>query len=159
MALWKWIFLLTCALASSNYCQAEERYDFRNSAAYKALSLEDRRSLEQVDRDFVLLWGALDMYAQDHDHKAPASLDNLVPRYLLELPSDPFATKKSAAETETGRYTKSKEGFGYRYEAGPGDWFVISSVGLKDFEYRNGNIGLFRVRGINFGSGWVGIGR
>jgi hypothetical protein len=112
-----WMFVPGCVLIAATFCRAEQPYDFRNSAAYKALS-RNKKSLEQVDRDFVLLWGALDLYAQDHDHKLPASLDDLVPRYLLELPSDPFATKESAAQKEIGAYTKSKEGFGYRYRPG-----------------------------------------
>jgi hypothetical protein len=144
-----WMFVFGCALIFVTFCQAEQPYDFRNSTAYKALSPENRKAVEQVDRDFVLLWGALDMYAQDHDHKVPANLDDLVPRYSSEMPIDPFSTKESAAERDIGRSTKSKDGLGYRYRPGAGEAFIISSVGLKNFPYlaEHSNPGLYRCRG------------
>ena len=40
-------------------------YDFRASEGYRKLAAVDRQRLEQVRRDQVLLWGALDMYADE----------------------------------------------------------------------------------------------
>jgi hypothetical protein len=129
------LLLLTGLLAA-----AEERYSFRASEAYARLSTTDKQRLEQVHRDLVLLWGALEMFADDHDEDPPAALDELVPKYLAELPSDPFATQQTASEQPTYRYTPSKGGLGYRYKKGaPGNraW-IIRSVGLPDFPYRGG---------------------
>ena len=71
---------------------AAERYNFRTSAAYRALKPAEREKLEQVHRDFVLLWGALDMYAEENQGQVPDELSELVPGYLKDLPRDPFAT-------------------------------------------------------------------
>lgn len=100
----------------------------------------------------MLLWGALDMFADEHGGTLPETLDQLVPKYLTELPSDPFATGQTANEGEVGGYTRSKEGSGYRYRRGaPGNraW-VITSVGLPDFPYlaERGNIGLYVCKGV-----------
>lgn len=138
---------------------AERPYDFRASDAYKKLSTGDRQRLEQVHRDLVLLWGALDMYADGHGGHQPRTLDELVPRYLAELPSDPFATLQTAKDTSRGAYIPSKGGLGYRYIGGapvtiaaPGDrrGWSISSVGLADFPYlaEKGNYGLYVCKGI-----------
>src|SRR6185436_18552575 len=77
---------------------AAESYDFRASAAYAQLPAGDRQRLEQVRRDQFLLWGALDLYADEHDGTPPADLDALVPKYLSELPADPFATQPRAGD-------------------------------------------------------------
>ncbi|HVK11942.1 MAG TPA: sigma-70 family RNA polymerase sigma factor [Gemmataceae bacterium] len=127
-----------------------DRYDFRESASYKALTADQREKLEQVTRDFVLLWGALDLYARDHNDTMPARLEELVPRYLKELPKDPFATKATAEEKSVpATYVMSADGWGYRYRQGKEDSFVIHSVGLPDFPYRSdkGNVSLHTVRG------------
>jgi hypothetical protein len=131
---------------------AETRYDFRASAAYAQLSAADQHRLEQVRRDQVLLWGALDLYADEHDGGLPATLDDLVPRYLAELPADPFATRETANSKPSHRYAPSKEGWGYRYQPGaPGNraW-VIASVGLPQFPYlaEKGNVGLYICKGV-----------
>jgi hypothetical protein len=137
---------------------AERPYDFRASDAYKRLSTGDRQRLEQVHRDLVLLWGALDMYADGHGGCQPRTLDELVPRYLAKLPSDPFATPQTAKDNDIGAYTPSKGGLGYRYIsgapvkiAGHGDkrGWSIASVGLPDFPYlaENGNHGLYVCKG------------
>jgi hypothetical protein len=131
---------------------AESRYDFRASVAYGQLSAADRQRLEQVRRDQVLLWGALDMYADEHNEKLPATLDELVPKYLAELPSDPFAAPATGSVQPTQGYTQSKGGLGYRFTRGlPGNraW-VISSVGLPDFPYlaERGNVGLYVCKGL-----------
>jgi hypothetical protein len=130
---------------------ADKPYDFRASPAYKKLSAADRQRLEQVRQDQVLLWGALDMFADEHNGNPPATLDALIPKYLRELPSDPFATQQTATAQDTGGYTQSKGGFGYRFRRGaPGNraW-VIASVGLPDFPYlaERGNIGLYLCKG------------
>lgn len=127
-------------------------YDFRASEAYRKLPSANRERLEQVRRDQVLLWGALDLYADEHNGELPETLDALVPRFLAELPRDPFATAQSAAEHESVGYTASKKGWGYRYHHGaPGNraW-VISSVGLPDFPYlaEHGNVGLYICKGL-----------
>ena len=141
-----------CLLACTVIGNAAEPYDFRDSPSYKSLSSQDRKALEQVDRDFVLLWGALDMYAQDHDGQVPSNLESLVPHYLLELPSDPFATEESATQKPKGGYLSSKEGRGYHYWPGQGNAFSLASVGLAEFPYvADHGQGLYRVRGIWFG--------
>lgn len=132
----------------------EKPYDFRTSAAYQQLREADRQRLEQVRRDQVLLWGALDMYADEHSGDVPATLDALVPRYLAELPSDPFATPQTGNAPVMPGYTQSKGGLGYRFRRGaPGNraW-VISSVGLPDFPYlaERGNVGLYICRDSGF---------
>jgi hypothetical protein len=155
----KRILVLTVLSFTLLLTAAERPYEFRASDAYKKLSRADRQRLEQVHRDLVLLWGALDMYADDHGGNPPKTLDALVPRYLAELPSDPFATPQSAKDRNSGAYTSSKGGLGYRYisEApftivGPGDkrGWAISSVGLPDFPYlaEKGNHGLYVCKGI-----------
>jgi hypothetical protein len=120
--------------------------------AYRQLSAADKQRLEQVHRDLVLLWGALNMYADEHNGSLPATLDDLVPNYLVEFPSDPFATQETAGVQTTYGVTQSKNGMGYRFRRGaPGKraW-VISSVGLEDFPYlaERGNVGLYICKGI-----------
>jgi hypothetical protein len=110
---------------------AEAAYDFRKSDAYARFSARDREKLEQVKRDQVLLWGALDMYADEHEGNPPRNLDELTPRYLKDLPSDPFATEASAAERDLHGYTQSKKGWGYRYMRGaPGNraWVGVGTL-------------------------------
>lgn len=146
----KRILVLTFLSLASSLVAAEKLYDFRASNAYRLLSSADRQGLEQVHRDLVLLWGALDMYADAHGGTPPATLDELVPRYLAELPSDPFATQETAA-VRTSHDTQSRNGFGYRFRRGsPGNraW-VVSSVGLADFPYlaERGNVGLYICKG------------
>lgn len=137
---------------------ASEPYDFRTSDAYAGLSEQDRARLEQVHRDFMMLWGAVDRYADDHDGKAPETLDQLAPAYLGELPRDPFATAATSAETPA-HCTLSKGGWGYRYRRGPmvgvlgrtenRSW-VLSSVGLHGFPYlaERDNVGLYVCKGV-----------
>ncbi|HKX62092.1 MAG TPA: hypothetical protein VJS65_09615 [Verrucomicrobiae bacterium] len=142
--------LLFTFLSFTGMLTAADRYDFRASAAYAQLSAQDRQRLEQVRRDQLLLWGALDLYADEHDGEPPATLDALVPKYLSELPTDPFATRPPAEERKPGGYTPSKGGLGYRFMKGsPGNraW-IISSVGLPDFPYLGErNHGLYICKG------------
>jgi hypothetical protein len=146
----KRMLLLAFCLGAVLLTAAERRYDFRASEAYGKLSAVDRQRLEQVRRDQFLLWGALDLYADEHDGEPPATLDALVPKYLVELPSDPFATRPAADEKKPGGYTPSKGGLGYRFMKGaPGNraW-IISSVGLPDFPYLGErNSGLYLCKG------------
>lgn len=146
--------LLLCAVI---FCAASlpkrkymNNYNFRASTAYKKLSASDRAKLESVDRDFVLLWGALDMY-YDQNGENPASLDELVPGYLAELPTDPFATAESAQKLASWRYIVSKKGMGYGYTPGArgNRAWALCSVGLEKFPYNadSGNIGLYRGKG------------
>jgi protocatechuate 3,4-dioxygenase beta subunit len=134
--------------------QAEPKpfYNFRKSQAYRELSESDKQKLEKVHEDFMLLRGALDIYALSTRRKyRPDTLDELVPRILLELPKDPFATEQTAAETNIPPgYTPSRQGWGYRYLPGAVDkqsWSV-ASVGLAGFAYRraDGNRGLSMVK-------------
>jgi hypothetical protein len=140
-------------LSIAAWVSADEKpYDFRTSAAYEQLPVIDRQRLEQVRRDQVLLWGALDMYADEHRGGLPATLDELVPRYLAELPTDPFATQQTANAPVTPGYAQSKGGLGYRFMRGASGnraW-VISSVGLPDFPYlaERGNVGLYICKGL-----------
>jgi hypothetical protein len=132
---------------------AKGAYQFRQSNAYQALAPADRDKLEQVHRDFVLLWGALDMYAEAHSGQVPTKLSDLVPLYLKELPRDPFATDKTAKQKNIGSYLPSCDGYGYRYEPGHGNAFVLCSVGLRGFPYlaEQGNVDLYIAKGI-----WTG---
>jgi hypothetical protein len=146
----KRILLLALLSLGVSLIAAETPYDFRASAAYHQLSAADKQRLEQVHGDLVLLWGALDMYADEHNGELPATLDELVPRYLAELPSDPFATQATAT-VQASHDTQSKQGMGYRFRKGSSRnraW-VIGSVGLTDFPYlaERGNVGLYRCKG------------
>ena len=137
------------ALHAANGAPANERYDFRNAPEYAALTREDRVRLEQVHHDFVLLWGAMDLYVQDHDGQAPRRLEELTPLYLRVLPRDPFATDVSAAEPQIAPYKPSLDGRGYRYRPGVGTAWIIASVGLPGFPYLSaeGNIDLYIANG------------
>ena len=156
----KQILLLTFLSLAVSLGAAEKPYDFRASDAYHKLSNADRQRLEQVHRDLVLLWGALDMYADEHNGNLPATLDDLGPRYLVELPSDPFATQETAGVEPTHGIVRSKKGMGYRFKRGaPGNraW-SISSVGLADFPYlaERGNVGLYTCKGTWIsGLNWI----
>lgn len=145
-------FALALILCGTVLARGDLSYDFRASEPYKQLAPADRQWLEQVRRDQALLWGALDMYADEHNGDVPETLDALMPRYLAELPNDPFATAQTAAEREAPGDAKSKEGWGYRYKRGaPGNraW-VLSSVGLPEFPYlaEHGNVGLYICKGL-----------
>lgn len=146
----KQILFLALTLLTISPVAAEKQYDFRDSDAYHRLTAADKQRLEQVHRDLVLLWGALDMYADEHNGKLPETLDGLVPRYLIELPSDPFATKQTAS-IKTTFDTPSKNGMGYRFRSGTlgNRAWVIRSVGLTDFPYlaKRGNVGLYCAKG------------
>jgi hypothetical protein len=89
------------------------------------------------------------MYIREHKNRAPENLEALVPRYLKELPKDPFATDKTAAQKDPGYKIRSLNGWGYWYRQGSGDAFIIYSVGLPDFPYlaESGNVGLYLARG------------
>ena len=112
-----------------------ERYNYRTNKAYTALDSTQQKMLDRVHRDFVLLWGALDMYAEDHNGQVPKTLAELTPLYLKELPADPFATSNTAKDKDLGDFKASLDGRGYRYRAGGGNAFVISSVGQHRFPY------------------------
>lgn len=149
---WRVMLILSILLWVASYACSKEWYNWRKSEAYKELSKSNREKLEKVHRDMILLWGALDIYAEYHEGKLPDTLDELVPTVLKELPCDPFATKTTANQKKSGFYTTSKDGWGYRYRKGsPGNraW-VISSAGLRDFPYRakRGNVGLYVCKGI-----------
>ncbi|MFG0328230.1 MAG: hypothetical protein ACF8SC_13305 [Phycisphaerales bacterium JB037] len=139
---------------ASPVASRDEPYNFRESEAYRALSGEDRRMLDQVHRDMVLLWGALDMYADDHNGKAPEKLEDLVPIYLDSLPIDPFAGRRALLadaqlEDPLPGYRSSLNGIGYHFRQGRGRSWIIASVGLPEFPYlaERGNIGLYLPKG------------
>ncbi|MCA9289715.1 MAG: hypothetical protein KDA25_01215 [Phycisphaerales bacterium] len=115
-------------------------YDYRTSPAWAALSAPERDHVERVTRDFTLLWGALDRYAEDHGGRVPETLDALVPRYLREVPVDPF----SIGADGVGRT------YGYRTGAPGNRAWVLTSSGLSNFPYlaETGNIGLYQCRGV-----------
>jgi hypothetical protein len=135
------VILVGVFVAASN---KPEPYDFRKSPAYAALSNEDRQKLDQVDKDFTLLWGALDRYADEHGDATPESLEKLVPIFLKEIPRDPFSPQEKNSQLYT--YTRG---------ATPNRAWVISSIGLPTFPYlaEQGNIGLYRAKGT-WVSGW-----
>lgn len=148
----KRLALALMLLVTASVAHAEDKkrmYDFRKTPQYKALSDTDRERLEIVHRDFTLLWGALDRYADEHAGMAPKSLSDLVPRYLRELPDDAFATKDTAAEQNIRYYIPSKDGYGYRYRQGVKRSWIVSSVGLPDFPYlaKRGNVSLYLPKG------------
>ena len=145
--------LLAFLLLTGWSVAAEVPYDFRTSDAYGKLSATDKQRLEQVHRDMVLLWGALDMYADEHDGNLPANLDELTPKYLTEVPSDPFSTPETAKTATPSGYTQSKKGMGYLFKRGArgNRAWVISSVGLPGFPYRGKGSGLYICKGT-----WIG---
>ena len=132
-----------------NSSDAVNPYDFRESEAYKTLSDAERDNLEAVHRDFTLLWGALDRYADDHGDCAPVTLEDLVPLYLRSLPKDPFAPGPLDRDKDTGAYVASLDGGGYLYRRGTGRSWITASVGLPAFPYlaARGNIGLYMPKG------------
>lgn len=114
---------------------AEAPYDYTTSPAWKNLSDEERDGIDRVSRDFVLLWGAIDMHVQSHGGQLPDSLGDLVPGVLQSLPIDPFASDGST--------------YGYRQGA-PGNYaYCLLSAGLPSFPYlaASGNTGLHLCRG------------
>ena len=112
-------------------------YDFRQTPAYRQLLDEEKKNLETVHRDFMLLVGALAIYYSDHDRMLPQSLDALVPQYLAELPRDPFASAQTVQEKQNPAWTPSAGGSGYDYQPGnPGNWaWRLKSIGLPEFPY------------------------
>ena len=141
---------LSAKQAASGCDAPRDKYDFRTHEEYGKLTEDQRQRLEQAHRDFALLWGALDMFADAHDGQPPQSLDELTPLYLRELPQDPFATEQSAKADHRG-YLKSLEGWGYGYRKGtPGNraW-CLASVGLPEFPYlaERGNISVGTCKG------------
>jgi len=147
----KRILIFSILSLSVLFASAEGLYDFRTSTAFKNLPSADKQRLEQVHHDFVLLWGALDMYAEEHAGNVPATLDDLAPRYLTELPADPFAVRQTATNEALHDYAKSKAAMGYRLMKGADGsraW-CIASAGLPDFPYlaEHGNVGLYVCKG------------
>ena len=135
-------------------------YEYWDTDAYRALPRADQIKLDRAHADFHLLWGALDRYADMNAGAVPASLDELVPGVLKELPADPFATAATAARTNADAYASSKQGWGYHYlHAAPNRraW-VLKSVGLPEFPYLApaGNQGLFVAKGFwSGGACWL----
>ncbi len=124
--------------------RAQPSYDFRNSPAYRALSEGERRRLEQVHRDLLLLRGAIEVYA-DTTGAPPDRLGDLTPVVLQELPVDPFATEQTASGKATPGYEHSLGGYGYQYRRGIGRSWIVASAGLPGIPYlaAEGNVGLY----------------
>jgi len=145
------LYLLVFCMLPTTIAIAEKPYNFRASKAYRKLPTKEQDGLEQVHRDFMMLWGALDRYADSHDEDPPNTLDQLVPYYLESLPKDPFVTDVTVQQKDTDYYQLSKAGWGYRYRKGShgNRAWCLSSVGLKDFPYLapKGNIGLYICKG------------
>jgi hypothetical protein len=140
------LLVLLTPLSNSVRGQNLEQYDFRQTHAFQELSVDDKEKLLTVHRDLTLLWGALDLYAEEHEGDSPEQLSDLVPRYLIAIPQDPFAMPATGQSDVALSSTT-----GYRYEKGnPKGWsWVIGSVGLKDFPYLSSNHrGLIRIRGV-----------
>jgi hypothetical protein len=147
-----YLFAVGCVLCACRAIAGEPPYNFRESEAYQKLSAEDKAKLEQVNCDFMTLWGAVDRYADNHGGEPPETLDQLTPNYISELPTDSFATSETANDDPSRYYSTSKDGHGYRYRKGsPGNraW-CLSSVGLSDFPYlaNRGNSGLYVCKGV-----------
>jgi hypothetical protein len=147
-----YLFSVGCVLCACRAVAGEPPYNFRESEEHQKLSAEDKAKLEQVHREFMTLWGAVDRYADNHGGEPPETLDQLTPNYLSELPTDPFATSETADDNPSRYYSTSKDGWGYRYRKGsPGNraW-TLSSVGLSDFPYlaNRGNYGLYVCKGV-----------
>lgn len=145
------VFVCLCLTVDAGGAAREaDRYDFRTTPAYAALTEQQRDQLNQVRRDFAALWGALDMYADEHDGQTPEALADLVPHYLPELPRDPFATEQTANAKDLHGGRASLDGRGYRYRRGAASnrsW-CISSVGLPDFPFlASDNVGLYVCKG------------
>ena len=144
-------FALSPVVAYSVFDDDEDRYDYRKSTAYTEIGGEARDSLDQVHRDLVLLWGALDKWADEHSGELPDSLDELVPGVLHSLPGDPFATEETAAAEDLQGYVASAEGRGNRYRKGAegNRAWRLASVGLGEFPYlaERGNVGLYVCKG------------
>jgi hypothetical protein len=142
--------MLPVAVVTTQAEAYSQPYNYRTSSAYHNLAESDRTKLDTISRDMTLLWDALDRYADDHDNRAPESLDDLVPLYLKALPKDPFATKESATTERNGYYQSSLEGYGYGYRQGQGRSWITSSVGLPNFPYlaERGNVGLYLPKGM-----------
>ena len=144
------VLLLAFSQTAPARGRPKPRYDFRQSTAYQNLSKSDQAKLETVHRDLVLLWGALDMYA-DYNARVPETLDALEPNYLLQIPTDPFADPNTAAEKDIHGCIPSKKGWGYRYRLALPNHraWILASVGLPDFPYlaARGNVGLYRCKG------------
>ena len=131
--------VVALALLAGHPTQGQDEakpYDFRDTEAYRALSDEDRERLEQVQRDFALIWGALDMYVDTRGGEPPEKLSDLEGHHLLELPLDPFSPG-------------AKEPYGYRKGAPGNRAWCISSQGLSGCPYlaARGNVGLYVCKG------------
>ena len=151
------LIVLTCAAWAARAMSPRDprgdnrqQYDFRTTQAYLQLTPQQRQGLEQVLRDFVLLWGALEIYADNHDGRPPEKLEDLTPLYLRELPKDPFATAETAAQ-KAEPYIASREGLGYRYRKGSegNRAWILASVGLNGFPYlaEHDNVDLYICKG------------
>lgn len=130
---------------------SQENYDFRSSDAYKKLSKPDREKLERAHEDMILLWGALDIYADQHKGELPKTLDDLIPEVLKALPSDPFADAEGSQRRDLPGYAVSKNGVGYGYRRGAqgNRAWIIRSVGLPSFPYASGKgQGLRLIKGL-----------
>lgn len=128
-------------------------YDYRQSDHYRQLAVSDRRKIDQVDRDLMLLERALNRYRKDHA-TAPPALSDLVPRYLKSLPRDPFATMVSVSSPELSpRFSRSLAGWGYQYRGLGRSGWVVRSVGMPKFPYRSrtSTVGLSRSGVIRHG--------
>ncbi len=138
-------------VVSGGVLTAAEPYQFRRSRAYMTLADEDRIKLEIVHRDFLMLWGALDMYADQNGGQCPRALKSLVPDYLLELPRDPFATDETAKGNVPPGYKSSVNGLGYLYKRGVegNRAWCLASVGMPTFPYytAGGQAGLYLCKG------------
>jgi hypothetical protein len=125
-------------VSGMTFGQRDRSYDFQKSPEFQKLTPFEKSGLMKVHHDLVLIWGALDLFASEHDGDTPDRLADLVPRYLEKVPDDPFA-KPDATQRA------------YYYKKGnPKGWsWVVGSIGLPEYPYTApDNQGLFRIRGI-----------
>lgn len=135
-------------------CNAQQqKYDYRDSAQYRGLNADDRAKLDQFATDMVSLETAIKKHMRDRNGQAPETLEALVPKYLLQLPRDPFHTPVSQPNKYHKHYQESLSGSGYLYMRrrassivkswepltfhSTEDSWRIKSVGLPDFPLRS----------------------
>lgn len=140
-------------------------YNFRDSDQYRALDESSRSRLKTVVDDLAQLERALDSFMKDHDGTPPETLYQLVPKYIVRLSEDPFASPDEKIPDDLKHHQRSLDGRGYLYlqkpgggtitsynpltlKPSPGAW-QIQSVGLRTFplRYEKSNPGLIHTRG------------
>lgn len=113
---------LLCACQAKRWSDARDEYGRKAVTTKFALFDETCPPLGQLEPQFESMTArhaaalalALRLYADDHNGQYPADLQNLVPRYLVSIPSDPFggpgATLKYLPGNRPAVYSVSYDG-------------------------------------------------